>query len=278
MRQTMHKLLSTAAATCLLFGTTTVVLAESEFTGNLNTVSISDAAGANQPPTASFTYTQNGDTFIFDAGGSFDPDGSITEYKWDFGDGTIASNISTNKQLQPGEHSITLTVIDNIGGVAITQSQINYSTGQNYAINFQPASVSVPEGFLPDSGGSFQSSNGYGWLSVSSDLRTRDRDSAESENQAYDTMIHVAPSSVWEITVPNGDYTVTVVNGDASFPQGTQNVQAEGVTIIDNKILSKDTRWFEGAANVSVFDGKLSLTFTGSSDPARMCWLTIVSN
>lgn len=277
MRQTSHKLLSTAAALCLLFGTTTSVLA-SEFAGSLNTVAISDAAGANQPPTASFTYTQDGDTFTFDAGGSFDSDGSIVEYRWDFGDGTTASNISTNKQLQPGEHLITLTVVDNNDGVAITQSQIAYSTGQSFAINFQPASVPVPEGFLPDSGGSFESSNGYGWLSVSSGLKGRDRDSAESENQAYDTMIHVAPSSVWEITVPNGDYTVTVVNGDASFPTGTQNVQAEGVTIFDNKILSQDTRWVEGAANVSVFDGKLSLTFTGSSDPARLCWLTIVSN
>lgn len=275
---TTHKLLTTATAVCLLLGATTSVFAQSEFVGSLNTVSISDAAGANNPPTASLTYTQDGDTFTFDASASSDRDGSIVEYKWNFGDGSTASDVSTEKQLQPGKYSITLTVVDNTGGVAITQSQLDYSTAQIFAINFQPASVPVPNGFQPDSGEPFQSSKGYGWATGPSSSGLRDRDSTASINQAFDTMVHVAPSSVWEIAVPNGNYTITVVNGDATFPQGTQNVQAEGVTVIDNKTLSNDTRWVEGTANVSVSDGKLSLTFAGSSNPAKLCWLSITSN
>lgn len=278
MRLTTHKLLSSATAACLILGTATSVFALTDFAGSLNNVSISDAAGANNPPTASFTYTQAGGTFTFNASSSSDLDGSIVEYRWDFGDGTTASDISTEKQFQPGTHAITLTVLDNAGGITITQSQLDYSTGQNFAINFQPSSAPIPTGFQPDSGESFQISNAYGWLSGPSSQGTRDRDSAESENQAFDTFIHVEPSSVWEITVPNGSYTVTVVNGDPSWPKGSQNVQAEGVTIIDNKTLSKETPWVEGTANVSVSDGKFSLTFTGSSDPARICWITISSN
>ncbi len=91
-------------------------------------------------------------------------------------------------------------------------------------------------------------------------------------------MMHVAPSSVWEITLDNGNYTVTIVNGDASFPKGIQNVQAEGVPIIDSKSLNSSTRWVEGTGDVDVYDGKLTITFDGNDDPAKICWLTIVSN
>ena len=130
MRQTTHKLLSTAAAVCLIFGTSTSVFAQSEFAGSLNTVSISDAAGTNTPPTASFTYTQDGDTFTFDASGSFDSDGSITEYKWDFGDGTVGTGVTANFQNELATSFFaTLTAVDNAGGVAIYRQPIQTTGG-----------------------------------------------------------------------------------------------------------------------------------------------------
>jgi PKD repeat protein len=128
MRQTTYKLLSTAAAVCLIFGTTTSVFAQSDFAGSLNTVSISDAAGTNKPPTASFTYTQDGNIFTFDASGSFDSDGSIAEYKWDFGDGGISNNIQFTHSFSSDLYiPVTLTVVDNNGAVALSQIKINTS-------------------------------------------------------------------------------------------------------------------------------------------------------
>jgi len=73
-------------------------LLNTEFAGSLNTVSISDAAGTNSPPTAIFTYTQDGDTFIFDASGSYDSDGSIVEYTWDFGNGSVDAGVTASLQ------------------------------------------------------------------------------------------------------------------------------------------------------------------------------------
>ena len=127
--KTTHKLLSTAAAVCLIFGTTTSVFAQTDFAGSLNTVSISDAAGTNKPPTASFTFTQDGDTFTFDASGSFDSDGNIAGYKWDFGSGNVSNGVTASLPKESvTDFLATLTVIDNAGGVSIYQENIKAAT------------------------------------------------------------------------------------------------------------------------------------------------------
>lgn len=129
MRQTTHKLLSTVAAACLLFGTTNSVFAQTEFAGSLNTVSISDAAGTNKPPTAVFTYSQIENVFTFDASSSTDPDGSITDYTWDFGDGTKANGqISSHEFDTTSNAQIALTITDNAGGIAITYEALSVVT------------------------------------------------------------------------------------------------------------------------------------------------------
>ena len=46
-------------------------------------------------PVASFTYVASGTWVDFNASGSYDPDGSIVSYDWDFGDGTTGSGVTT---------------------------------------------------------------------------------------------------------------------------------------------------------------------------------------
>lgn len=56
---------------------------------------------------------------IFDASGSFDHEGDIISYHWDFGDGTSENGISVKKTYsQKGIYPITLTVIDDLGNAA----------------------------------------------------------------------------------------------------------------------------------------------------------------
>lgn len=119
--KTTHKLLSTVTLIFLCFSVTTSLLAQTEFTGNLNSVSITDAAGINSPPVANFTYTQNGDTFTFDASGSSDSDGSITVYKWDFGDGTTGTGVNISHLFRTRSAPVTLMVLDNQGGISLRQ-------------------------------------------------------------------------------------------------------------------------------------------------------------
>jgi len=102
-----------------------------DFSGSLKGATITDAANTNKPPVATFTYAINGNTVTFDASGSTDPDGNITKYKWDFGNGITSEGVTTTYTLTgPANLQVTLTVVDNNNGVALSQQTISpYSAG-----------------------------------------------------------------------------------------------------------------------------------------------------
>lgn len=69
------------------------------------------------PPVASFTVSSSavlpGAPVTFDATGSYDPDGSIVSYAWDFGDGGIDSGaVVTHAYETYGPYNVTLVVTD----------------------------------------------------------------------------------------------------------------------------------------------------------------------
>lgn len=72
--------------------------------------SISPESGIAENAPASFT---------FDPTGSFDPDGSIEEYQWDFGDGALLTldepEVVSHVYSRGGNYRVVLTVVDNIG-------------------------------------------------------------------------------------------------------------------------------------------------------------------
>lgn len=105
-------------------------LAATDFQGALKSVTITDTTGANAAPTAIFTYATSGSTTIFDAAGSTDSDGTITLYKWDFGDGTTVEGIEVSHDLPAAPTPVTLIVTDNLGGVAIYQQTIDITAVQ----------------------------------------------------------------------------------------------------------------------------------------------------
>lgn len=108
-----------------------------DFPGNLKGVAITGAQATNKPPIAAFTYKQEGETITLDASGSSDPDGSITKYKWDFGDGKVAEGVTSTYDLA-GETplQITLTVTDNNNGVALSQQTITLATTRGIRDDF----------------------------------------------------------------------------------------------------------------------------------------------
>src|SRR5262249_21345332 len=95
---------------------------------------------ANQPPTARISASPtSGETPLavaFSGSGSSDPDGTITSYAWNFGDGTTGTGATTNHTYSAaGTFTAVLTVTDNGNAtstasttIVATATQINAPT------------------------------------------------------------------------------------------------------------------------------------------------------
>jgi len=89
----------------------------------------------NEPPIAEFSFSPNTGIYpllvTFDASASRDPDGSIVQYSWDFGDGRTGSGrVVTHNYTRGGTFLIRLTVRDNSGGTATRSRTITVLTLQ----------------------------------------------------------------------------------------------------------------------------------------------------
>jgi PKD repeat protein len=119
-------------------------------------VVVSPGAGApNVAPTAAFTSNCIGLTCSFDASGSNDPDGSVTGYSWNLGQGPSATGVTTTRTYSaPGTYDVALTVTDNAGATNTTTRQVTVTapvagnvafraaTGNN--VNSTSAPVTIP--------------------------------------------------------------------------------------------------------------------------------------
>jgi PKD repeat protein len=77
------------------------------------------------PPIAQFNRNCTGWDCNFDASSSFDPDGSIVSYSWDFGDGSTGSGVTTSyTYAADGTYTVTLTVTDDAGSTNQTSEII----------------------------------------------------------------------------------------------------------------------------------------------------------
>ena len=91
-------------------------------------VSIVDADPPNQDPVASFTVSCTVLTCDFDASESDDPDGAITGYDWEFGDGNTGTGETVSHTYNSGgSQTVTLTVTDNDNATDTTSRTANPS-------------------------------------------------------------------------------------------------------------------------------------------------------
>ena len=163
------------------------------------------------------------------------------------------------------------------------------AAGIDIKVNFQPADVPVPTGYLRDSGEGYglrtagDQGNGsltYGWVAPTTStprdmtLQSRDRNN-NTADQRLDTLIHMQMSSSpgsWEMSLANGDYDVTVAVGDARTSTSTDRhtIRVEGVTAINQFVSSGASGTFTRHATIAVRatvnDGKLTIDAIGGTN------------
>jgi len=88
----------------------------------------------NRPPVASFTENATivlaGEVIHFNASTSYDQDGSIVSYFWDFGDGTNGTGVAVDHSYADnGTYIVTLTITDDDGATASANVTITVISG-----------------------------------------------------------------------------------------------------------------------------------------------------
>jgi PKD repeat protein len=146
-------------------GTYTVTLTLTDNRGGIGTWTkdVTVTLGGNTAPTAAISSASCADLVCsFASVGSFDPDGSIQSYSWDFGDTTSAATASASHTYAAGGTvTVTLTVTDNLGATGTATVQVTpvpppatiafVGVGSSNG-TFQNASVKVPSGVLAGDG------------------------------------------------------------------------------------------------------------------------------
>jgi PKD repeat protein len=103
------------------------------------------ASAPDQPPVAVASVSCSGLVCSFDASGSSDPDGQVTGWGWQFGDGTsVGGKTVSHTYAAAGNYSVTLDVIDDRGLHGQQQVTVSPSAPATTGVAFRAAAgVSV---------------------------------------------------------------------------------------------------------------------------------------
>ena len=94
----------------------------------------------NEMPVAKGKATGSGPAVQFDATESSDPDGSVTKFAWDFGDGsTGAGEVTGHTYAKPGNYLAKLTVADNLHSQVTSSTAIPVTVTKGAAAQRKPS-------------------------------------------------------------------------------------------------------------------------------------------
>jgi uncharacterized delta-60 repeat protein len=160
-----------------------------------------------------------------------------------------------------------------------TSETVSLADNETVRVNFQGASPVVVPGYVADLGLTFADRGGgmaFGW-DKDNTAHSRVRKNTASPDFRYDTLNHMHKdlgARVWEMSVPNGLYTVRIVAGDPSNTDSVYRMNLEGQLALAGTP-SGDVRWFRSTVNVQVNDGRLTLSNATGSVNNKIAFLEI---
>ncbi|MCL1039606.1 PKD domain-containing protein [Shewanella submarina] len=133
--------------------------------GSVSAMFLNVTAAANRLPIADFSVSCDKLKCDFDASNSSDPDGSISSYQWQFGDGETGSGQSlSHDYAEGGSFTVTLTVTDDAGAQQNSQKTAtpvgNQKPVASFSISCTELSCSADATGSSDPDGSIAS---YSW-------------------------------------------------------------------------------------------------------------------
>lgn len=160
---------------------------------------------------------------------------------------------------------------------------------ENTKINFQPATSTVPAGYIKDIGEAYNDTRGYGWVREDSlsnatatplDITPNSRDRNQSGfDPRLNTFLHmqypvnssdaraVKTPAAWEFALPNGVYTVSVGVGDAGTSTGSSHqINIEGQLAIPSFVPTATKKFSVATLLTRVTDGKLTIDSRGGTN------------
>jgi PKD repeat protein len=196
-------------------------------------------------PSSSFTESTKkvltNEIVYFNASDSYDPDGNIIDYFWDFGDGTNATGqVVTHAYNAEGNFTITLTIIDDDGSSSNSTTVVT-------AINLHDVEIT---------GVTLSATQVYNNQSVTIYVTVENKETSREtfnvttyyDENVIDTQLNISLSSrsnvtlpfVWDVTnVAVGNYTIS-----AQSSMSTEKTYSKNKTSVsDSNVIPEFSTW-----------------------------------
>lgn len=233
---------------------TTITLAHDVKLGDIPaepyTVELTAEGAVKAAPVAeangSYSGTE-GSPITFDASGSYDPDGTVALYEWDFGDGSTGTGASpTHACGDNGKYTVTLTVTDDDRLSSVDTTEVTVS---NVAPNVEAGTDQKVEVF--NSVSCKGKSSDPGWLDThTAKWDWGDGTTSDGTVTEVDGSGNVTGSHTYSLV---GNYTVTLTVTDDDGGVGTDTLNMEVIqkyAIWGNSTDAKAVLWSGSGAKI----------------------------
>lgn len=226
-----------------------------EQTGGGTPVNISPIANASGNPVSGIAPLQ----VNFSSAGSYDSDGTIESYSWDFGDGDISTDQNPSHIYGAGNYTATLTVTDDDGATAQDQVAISVS---NPPVNIPPVANIIS----PTNGTQFYIGDQTSILGVGNDSEDGQLSNLAWEITRPDNSVFTASGSSFNFQFTLvGSYTIKLTATDSEGATGTKQIT---VTAIEEPANQPPVVSINSPLNNAIFNPSDGVAVSGSAiDP-----------